>query len=223
MESTSSNLLRLQQALQTNKWFADCDEKMQSTLLKIAKEQKLNSGQVLFRRGQVPEGFYCVLSGCAQLYLQDGGKEHLTVHALPYEWIGVSSLLDSSPTTTCIARGGLTVACVDRIKLLSWLDINPCYWRDIAKLLGYRYRASMALVRAVSDLSLDQRILYRLKFIACGYGLRGFSLNRIDISQQEVASMLGASRTSVTAALSKLVDQDLVKIGYGSIYLLDKT
>jgi CRP-like cAMP-binding protein len=221
MQANENPLLRLQYAVQTNKWFAGCDDAMQLALLRMSTERVLKNGDFLYKQNEPSLGFHCILSGCIQVYLNDGSKKHLTLHGLPYEWMGVPPLIDDKPDDASgIARGDTTVATIERDVLLKWLDENPRYWRDFAKLLSYRYRQGVLLMRSISDMPLEQRILHRLKFIATGYGLRTFPLSRIEISQEEIASMLGSNRTSVTLALSKLADQGLVRLGYGEIYLL---
>lgn len=221
MSITKAQLPRLIPALQSNEWFAQCCEDFQTSLIELAEIKQLGHGEVLFSEHKVPDGIFCILSGRVRNYHVDASRTLLLRDYASYEWIGELPLIDESPYKgIATALGETSLMHISREVLVHWLDETPIYWRDFARLVCHRFRYSVRMLLHATALSLEDRILQRLYLISTGYGMCSTPSSRIHHSQEELANMLGASRSSVTSALSKLAQQGLVELRYGEIHLL---
>ncbi len=218
---TKAQLPRLRPALQSNEWFAQCSEGFQTGVIELAEVKHLGHGEIICNERNVPDGMFCVLSGRVRIHDASTIRKVLLVDYASYEWFGELPLIDEAPCKLIVtALGETSLMHVSREVLAQWLDQNPIYWREFARLVCRRFRYGVRMLLHSTALSLEHQILQRLYLISTGYGMRSTPSRRIHHSQEELASMLGASRPSVTSALNKLAKQGLVELRYGEIYLL---
>jgi CRP-like cAMP-binding protein len=207
--------------MQSNMWFASCDEVLQTALLDLARIRHLEADEVVFSHQARTDGLYCLLAGGLRIYAAPPeGSLLLMAHAASYDWGGELPLIDDMPQGIMIvASSATTLAHVPRDLIMEWLDQHPKHWRDIARLLALRYRLVAELLRCATDLSLEERIVKRLTVMVSGNGMKSVPGRRVTCSQDELAAMVGASRPSISLALTKLAQRGLISVGYGEIVL----
>ena len=89
-------------------------------------------------------------------------------------------------------------------------------------LLTTKMRLVLLAMADVSTLSLHARIARRLVVIAEGYGdLRVGTSRVVEVKQEELATMVWASRQTANRCLKELEARGLLKLAYGGIEILD--
>lgn len=225
----SPSLLRSQPAdirtaLLSDDWFRSCPPPLQDALIVHARERRLVPGEYLFIRGTCDGDLYCVLAGslCVQS-VDDEGEMPVLVVLEPYHWFGELSLIDGTPRShDALAETEVTVLRVPRAALESWLVSNPEHWRDIARLAAGKLRIAFRLMDEELRRPLVERVARRLWLVAHGWGYRSSEpRHRIRLSQDQLARMLGTTRSGVNKALRELERQGLMRLHYGEIELTD--
>ncbi|WPC05007.1 Crp/Fnr family transcriptional regulator [Pseudomonas benzenivorans] len=203
-------------------WFAALPEALQQALLAAAREQRLEAGQRLFRRGDPPSGLYAVLEGAMRVgAVSPDGKEALLTLIEPPYWFGEISLFDGQPRThDAFAECPSTLLLVPQAELLALLEREPRYWRDFALLMSQKLRLAFIALEEMSLLPAAPRLARRLLLIAENYG-EGEPRRVIHLAQEQLALMLAISRQTTNQILKELEAQGILRLSYGEIELLD--
>ncbi|KRD23582.1 hypothetical protein ASE39_24470 [Acidovorax sp. Root267] len=220
-EDAETTALRL--ALCQEHWFGACPPALQDALLAHGRLRRLASGETLYARGVPSEhALYCVVEGALCIGTTDSkGLPSLLVYLEPHHWFGELPLIDGLPRThDAVADGATAVLCVPQTRLQGWLDTHPAHWRDIARLAAGKLRVAYQVLGEPG--SLPQRLARRLWLVAHGFGSRGAAPRlRLNLSQEQLAHMLGASRQSINMALRSLEQVGVIAQHYRSIEVLD--
>jgi CRP-like cAMP-binding protein len=139
----------------------------------------------------------------------------------PYHWFGELPLIDGLPHKhDAVADGATVVLCVPQARLQSWLDSHPVHWRDMARLSAGKLRVAYQVIGEPG--SVLQRLARRLWLVAHGFGSRiAEPRQRLNVSQEQLAHMLGTSRQSINMALRSLESSGLIVQRYRGIEVLD--
>lgn len=213
----------LRGALLSDDWFRGCAPRLQDALIAHARHVRLQPGEHLFLRGTRDCDLYCVLSGslCVQSAGDDGEMPVLVVLE-PYHWLGELSFIDQVPRShDAVADTEVTVLRVAHAGLQDWLAHHPAHWRDIARLASGKLRIAYRLMDEEMRRPLAERVGRRLWLVAHGWGYRTTApQRRIRLSQDQLARMLGTSRSGINKVLREFEQHGLVRLHYGEIELL---
>lgn len=209
--------------LLSDDWFRGCPTALQDALIAHARRTRLAPGEHLFLRGTRDFDLYCVLSG--SLCVQSAGVEGempVLVVLEPCHWFGELSFIDQIPRShDAVADTEVTLLRVPHAGLQDWLARHPVHWRDIARLATGKLRIAYRLMDEEMRRPLAERVGQRLWLVAHGWGHRTTEPHRrIRLSQDQLARMLGTSRSGVNKVLRDLEQQGLIRLRYGEIELL---
>ncbi|HEX5739787.1 MAG TPA: Crp/Fnr family transcriptional regulator [Hydrogenophaga sp.] len=194
---------------------------MQAALVELSRPIRLVHGQELFRRWEYGSGLYCVLGGALLVNnVDEEGRIAVLCQVEPCQWIGEVSTLDRGPRHfSAHANGATELLFVPGDAIESWLNQHPLCWRDIGILACNKFRMALDVFQDNAFMSLEQRILKRLEWIATGYGSRVKPLKRVRVPQEVIAQMMGVSRQSTNKAMKTLEAVGLISRSYGVVEL----
>jgi CRP-like cAMP-binding protein len=213
-------------ALRSHTWFASCAGEMQEALIERARLWYLKAGEPLFARGDDQNSLCCVVAGALRVGSINprDGSHHLTLYLEPYQWVGEIALIDRKPRSQdAVADTDSTVLVIQQAVLESWLDENPQYWRDIARLACGKLRLMLMAMEDSASLSIEQQLARRLVFAATSYGhaVQPTLRRRLRLPQEYLARMLGVSRQTINKALKSLASERVIAVHYAEIEILD--
>lgn len=210
--------------LHASSWFGALDTPLQDALLDIATVRRLRAGDVLFRRGDPPDGLYCVVEGtiCIGATSADG-REALLAVLEPVNWFGEIGVFDRQPRThDARADSATTLLQMPQAALLTRLEAMPALLHAFALLLTHKLRLTFTVLEETALLPAHVRVARRLLLIADGYGdLRLGTRRVLRVPQEQLAQLLALSRQTVNQVLKELQARGLLKLAYGEIELLD--
>jgi CRP-like cAMP-binding protein len=157
-------------------------------------------------------------------HLTPDGKETILAFIEDGEIFGELALLDAKP------RGEYAEAVVDsqvllipREDLLWLMEQRPDVALSITKLVGLRRRRIENRLRNVLFLSSRERMVHLLLELMESYGERAGDRCeiRLVLTHQELASLIGVTRETVTVALGQLQFERLIRIHRRRIMVLD--
>jgi CRP-like cAMP-binding protein len=210
--------------LRAGRWFADLDDALQAALLSAARVRPVKSGERLFSRGDPPGGLYAVVEGAVTVAATTtAGREVIATRLSAPAWFGEVAVFDRLPRThDCHADGDGVVLDVPLPALDALLAHEPRWWRDLGVLVAAKLRLAFTAMEDATALPVGARLARRLVMLAEGHGEHVDHTRRVlALSQEQLASMLGASRQTVNQALKDLEGKGLVKVSYGAIELVD--
>ncbi|WP_395702474.1 Crp/Fnr family transcriptional regulator [Aquabacterium sp.] len=218
------NAEELRHRLRTHDWFRGCSEALQDALIAHGRERRLQAGEHLFRQGSADGGLYAVLGGSISVQALDPQDEAPVLLVLePCHWFGELTLIDGLPRShDAVADTDSLVWCVARAPLLAWLEAHPQHWREMARLAAGKLRIAFQIFDLEIRSPMTERVARRLRLASLGWGWRRDAPRaQLRLSQEQLARMLGTSRSSVNKSLRELAQQGAVALHYGVIEVRD--
>jgi CRP/FNR family transcriptional regulator/CRP/FNR family cyclic AMP-dependent transcriptional regulator len=189
--------------------------------------QSYRSGVTLFREGDPGDALHVVIGGNVRVVVLSPEGSEATVAMLgPGEFVGDLALLDGRPrSASAVASEPTKTLVVTRDDFADWLSRRPKAALALLETLSLRVRRTDEALTDLSFLDLPHRLAKRLWDLAAARSSQGgghVRANvRLRITQAELASMLGVSRESVNKQLNAFARAGLLKLGRGSVTLLD--
>jgi len=193
---------------------ASLSESTLAAALAKAEVVSLAAGTPLFGEGSVCRQFPLVLAGSIRVAKVGEGRELHLYRVTP----GESCVLTSSCLVgrrdypaTGVVESDVRLVVLPKTVFDELVASHPPFLQYVFGLFAERLTDLMALVEAVAFHKLDRRVAATL----LGHG------RVVEMTHQQLADSVGSVREIVTRVLRSFVDQGLVKLGRGSIEVLD--
>ena len=205
-----------------NPWFASLSALDQQALLSHAELLRLQPGEMLFRQGGVPGGFYGLLNGTLKISsLREDGREAILVMLEPGNWMGEISLIDGKPRThdaTALSAADVLVVAQPAFTALMG---RASFAQAITRLLAGRVRSLYSVVEDSTLRSTRTRVARRLLLLARGDATRAADARpSVPVSQEALAMMLGITRQTLSKELKALQALGAVSMRYRRIEIV---
>jgi len=193
-------------------------------------QRRYGRHEVIFSQGDPGDGLYIVVEGHVSITRQsiDGDELILSVHD-PSEYFGELSLFDGEPRSAgAVSIDDSTVLFLSRSAFRSFIDAHPGALFACLEVIVRQLRRLTDLTDEIALLDVRSRLARRLLRLAeqgvvetgGERGQRGEHAFRI--TQQQLASMTGATRESVNKHLNAFVDDGMIRLERGYIRILDR-
>src|SRR5487761_1574785 len=185
----------------------------------------LSRGERLFAEGEEGDSLYVVLDGKIKLTrAAPDGRENLLSVIGPGEMFGELSLFDPRPrTASASAITDARLAALAHDKLLIWLTGRPEVALHLLRALAQRLRRANDVMADLVFTDVPGRVAKQLLDLAGRFGEQqadGLHVNH-DLTQEELAQLVGASRETVNKALADFVTRGWIQLSARSVVLLD--
>lgn len=210
--------------MRAGRWFRSLPDPFQAALVSMGVLRELPARAPAFSRGEQNTGMFCVLDGRLRASgTDDDGRTALLTVVEPPGWVGEIPLFDDLPRTHDVsAEIDTLVVHVPSEPLLAFLEREPRYWRDMARLVVSKLRVAFAAMEDAQLLPMGSRLTRRLVYLAEGHGeWEGGRRREVGVSQEMLAMMLSTSRQTVNQALKALEAKGWVRLAYGRVEIVD--
>ena len=209
---------RVRPALAHSPYFQSLPAAELAALAALGRVKTLRAGEFCAGPCLVLEGRLRIRSVTTQ------GEEFIYADLGRGEFFGLAELLQRAPSPLgAYAVGPTTCAVFPVAALRSLFDTRPLLWRQFAALLYDRLVNTMLLARDIGVAPLPQRLARRLLWqaVSGGSGSAAHGPVKLDLSQSDLARMLGTGRSVVNGALKRLERAGALTLGYRSVKLID--
>lgn len=214
-------------AIVANDWFQELPEEISGQLAALSTRRKLHDGEMLYAKGDVPDGLYGVLRGRIRTSAVSAeGKELLVALFEPGNWFGEISMFDGlGRTHDGVAVGETEVLVLPQQKFLALLKQNPDLYPYFLKMLCRKVRLALSEMEGMYFLSVPVRLARRLLTLSRAYGRQTSDGIMIDLHlpQDDLGRMLGVTRQSISRILKLWEEQSWIKLQYGRLVLCDES
>ena len=205
--------------------FDALDDEGARALRRQMSEVKLSRGEHLFNEGDDGDALYVVLEGKMKLTRQAAdGRENLLSVIGPGEMFGELSLFDPRPrTSTASAVTDVVLAGLKHEALISWLQQHPEVSLHLLRALAQRLRRANDVTADLVFTDVPGRVAKNLLDLADRFGSKeadGLHVHH-DLTQEELAQLVGASRETVNKALADFAARGWLQISARSVLILD--
>ena len=183
------------------------------------------AGEHLFFEGQDGDRLYVVLDGKIKLTRAAAdGRENLLTVLGPGEMFGELSLFDPRPrTSSASAVTDATVAALGHDALRPWLLERPEVSMHMLQALARRLRRANDVTADLVFTDVPGRVAKNLLDLAERFGEQdrdGLHVHH-DLTQEELAQLVGASRETVNKALADFAARGWLQLSARSVLILD--
>ncbi len=187
------------------------------------KVRRYAGGTTIFREGDRGDSLHVVMDGNVRVTVVSPRGEEATVALLgPGEFVGDLALLDGLPrSANAVATEATKTLVVTREDFRRWLAERPKASLSLLEALSLRVRRTDEVLADLTFLDLPRRLAKRLAALASDRAASGRPA-KLRITQAELASMLGVSRESVNKQLNEFERSGWVRLGRGSVTVLDE-
>ncbi|MCW2904879.1 MAG: transcriptional regulator, Crp/Fnr family [Streptosporangiaceae bacterium] len=205
--------------------FEALDDQGAKALRANVGEVRLARGQTLFNEGETGDRLYVVLDGKIKLTrTAPDGRENLLSVLGPSEMFGELSLFDPRPrTASAIAVTECRLAGLGHDDLRPWLTGHPEVAVHLLRALAQRLRKTNDVMADLVFTDVPGRVAKALLDLAERFGQpseTGMHVHH-DLTQEELAQLVGASRETVNKALADFAGRNWLRIEARAVVILD--
>lgn len=206
--------------------FAFLDDQQLAEVEKVILERKYRKGRIIFVEDEPGEAVFFVKTGRVKVSKQtEDGREHILHFINPGEVFAEVVMFDGGtyPATAEVVAdctvGLIRNADMERI-VTSHTDIAL----GLLKIMARRLRISQQQLIEMALLDTTRRTASMLLFLASEQGIptdRGILID-IALTNQDLASLVGASRETANRILNDFKRQGAIDVTKGQVTILDK-
>jgi CRP/FNR family cyclic AMP-dependent transcriptional regulator len=205
--------------------FAALDDEAVAELRSTMVEVTLSRGDVLFAEGDEGDRLYVVTEGKIKLgRTSSDGRENLLSILGPGEMFGELSLFDPGPrTSTATSITATTLIGLGNSDLDPWIRRRPDVSIAMLRALARRLRRTNDNLSDLVFSDVPGRVAKALLDLARRFGVQGDEGIHVthDLTQEELAQLVGASRETVNKALADFAHRGWIRLEGKSVLISD--
>lgn len=205
--------------------FSALDDEAAASLRASMTEIKVGKGQTLFKEGEPGDRLFVILEGKLKLGTSSGdGRENLLNILGPSEMFGELSLFDPGPrtaTATAVTDARLLALAHDQV--IGWVTKHPQVSLQLLARLSQRLRRTNESLADLVFSDVPGRVAKAIMDLGTRFGVTkddGLHVNH-DLTQEELAQLVGASRETVNKALADFAGRGWVRLEPRAVVVLD--
>lgn len=205
--------------------FSALDDDAAAALRASMIEMRLSKGDVLFTEGDIGDKLFLIDAGKIKLgHTSADGRESLIAVLGAGELLGELSLFDPGPrTATAVAITKSKVLWMGHDALLPWLVGRPDLAVSLLASLARRLRRTNEAMADLVFSDVPGRVAKALLDLGSKFGedsSQGLLVSH-DLTQEELAQLVGASRETVNKALADFSQRGWIRIEQRQVTLID--
>jgi CRP/FNR family cyclic AMP-dependent transcriptional regulator len=205
--------------------FAGLNEQATQDLLTAMTPLRMERGDELFHEGDPGDRLYVITEGKVKLgRTSSDGRENLLAILGPGEMFGELSLFDPGPrTATATAVAETQLVGLTNDQLHAYLSRHPNVALTLLAALARRLRRTNENVADLVFTDVPGRVAKALLELSGRFGrpVEEGILVAHDLTQEELAQLVGASRETVNKALADFATRGWIKLEARAVLLLD--
>lgn len=205
--------------------FEGLNPEEQEELRTMMTQTTLRRGETLFNEGDAGDRLYILLSGKVKLgHASADGRENLLAVLGPGEIVGELTLFDLGPrSTTATAVAPTEMLTLDHNQLMAYVESHPQLAKDMLRALAQRLRRTNTALADLVFSDVPGRVAKALLDLADRFGSQTEDGVHVphDLTQEELAQLVGASRETVNKSLAEFVSRGWIRLEGRAVTLLD--
>jgi len=207
-------------------WFSKLSQRLREDILSRSYVRRLHDGAMLASRGNTADEWCGVAKGAVRVSsVSLSGKQVTLTYVEPGTWFGDIALFDGLPRThDANAHGETTLLAVRKADFKDLLTRHTELYDALLRLNCRRLRLLFDVVEDLNTRPLAARLAKQLLLLARSYGVADGEEVRIglQLAQEDLAQLLGASRQRVNQELKGFERDGAVRIEPTRLIVLSK-
>jgi CRP/FNR family cyclic AMP-dependent transcriptional regulator len=196
-----------------------------SALIEQLQPVDFPPGHTVFAEGEPGARLYLIISGKVKIGRRSpNGRDNLLTIAGPSDMFGELSIFDPGPctsTTTTITE--VRAMSMDREAFKAWIKDRPGIAEQLLRVLARQLRRTNNNLADLIFTDAPGRVAKQLLRLAQCFGTQENGALRVthDLTQEELAQLVGASRETVNKALADFAHHGWIRLEGKSMLILD--
>ena len=194
--------------------FQGVDPVAVSNLIKDMESVRFPRGTTIFEEGEPGD----------RLYIITDGRENLLTVMGPSDMFGELSIFDPGPrTSSAVCVTEVQAATMNSEMLKQWVSDHPEIAQQLLRVLARRLRRTNASLADLIFTDVPGRVAKTLLQLANRFGSQEGGALRVnhDLTQEEIAQLVGASRETVNKALATFAHRGWIRLEGKSVLIVD--
>ncbi len=212
--------------IESGSWFSKLSAPLRADILSRATVRRLSDGALLTCRGEAAEEWVGVALGAVRISsVSLAGKQIALTYVEPGTWFGDIALFDGLPRThDAYTHGNTTLLVVRKPDFRALLHSHTELYEALLRLNCRRLRLMFNVVEDLNTLPLASRLAKQILLLARSYGVQQGEEIRIglQLAQEDLAQLLGASRQRVNQELKSFERDGAVRVEPTRLVVLSK-
>ena len=217
------------EAINSGRWFTSLSPSLRHDILRCSYVKRFKDGALIAARGDPPEEWIACARGAVRVSSTSiSGKQITLTYVEPGIWFGDVAFFDGEQRThDAYAHGDTTIVCVARGDFRKILAQHVELYDALLRLHARRIRVLFGLVEDLNTLPLRARLAKQLLHLVRSYGIPSLSDGDevrigLQLAQEELAQLLGASRQRVNQELKAMEREDTIRIEPGGLVVRNR-
>ena len=206
-------------AINSGRWFSSLSPSLKHDILRCAFVKRYPDGALISARGDTPDLWVACAKGAVRVSSTTlTGKQVTLTYVEPGVWFGDVAMFDGDRRThDTYAHGATTILCVTRSDFQKILLQHTELYEAVMRLQARRIRLLFGQVEDLNTLPLRARLAKQLLHLARSYGVPNTPVDdeqriALQLAQEELAQLLGASRQRVNQELKTLEREGVIRV-----------
>lgn len=198
------------------------DELISMAHCKVSKTVK--KGDAIFEEGESVNGVFCVKEGvCKMTKLSPNGKYQIVKLAKKGELLGQRSLISDEPANlSAIALEDMEICFIPKSEVIQFFNKNNQFSMNVMKTICGDLKEADDLMVGMAQKSVKARLAFTLLNLEETFGTNDDHSLKIQLSRDELASIIGTATESCIRLLSDFNKLELISLKGKAIAILDK-
>jgi CRP-like cAMP-binding protein len=183
----------------------------------------LKKGAVIFEEGENVNGIYCIKDGvCKLTKLSANGKDHIVKLVTKGELLGQRSMISDEPVNlSAVALNDMQVCFIPKAEVMGYFDNNNNFSMNVMKTMCGDLKDADVQTVNLAQKTVKERLAATLLYLHQSFGENEDKSLKIQLSREELASMIGTATESCIRLLSDFNKQELITLDGKKIILKD--
>lgn len=195
-------------------------------LLKISECKTthiIKKGEVIFEEGENVNGIYCIKDGvCKLTKLSANGKDHIVKLVTKGELLGQRSMISEEPVNlSAVALEDMNICFIPKTEVMGFFDKNNQFSMSVMKTICGDLKDADDHMVNLAQKTVKERLAETLLYLHDTFGKNEDQSLKVQLSRDELASMIGTATESCIRLLSDFKKLDLIELSGKKIVLKD--
>ena len=194
-----------------------------SALIEQLRPIAFPRGHMVFAEGMPGDRLFIIISGKVKIGRRcPDGRENLLTILGPSDMFGELSIFDPGPrTSSATTITDVEAVSMDRGALRTWIADRPQITEQLLRVLARRLRRTNNILSEHIFTDVPGRVAKQLLQLAQRFGTHEGTALRVkhDLTQEEIAQLVGASRETVNKALADFAHRGWLRLEGKSVLI----
>lgn len=183
----------------------------------------IKKGDVIFEEGETIKGIYCIKEGICKLSkLSANGKDHIVKLIKKGELLGQRSIISEEVVNlSAIALEDMEVCFIPRTEVMDFFNNNNQFSMNVMKTICGDLKEADDHAVTMAQKTVKERLAETLLYLADTFGKNEDESLKVQLSREELASMIGTATESCIRLLSDFNKLGLIELSGKKITLKD--